>query len=154
MGSSFITKDEINGFWVRDSIMCVACWGLVETIDDMSLSRENFWLKVEFRDLIFNNSQGIFVGWMHLRLNKFLTNKSRVILFTEIISKTREFFLDKGEFIPLKELNSFQFILNAKINWGAPIKVSYVNTVLRLLYDVVNDKINTVIQLDDDIWNS
>jgi len=140
MASSFITKDNVHGFWISDSLMQVVCWGIVNVIDEIS-SNNNLWLKKELREHSYNNSQGIFIGFMHLRLGEFLINQERKNLFNEIILKTKKFLSNKGEYIPIKDLNDFQLISETKHKWQSPLKTERVIKILNYLEDVVNDKI-------------
>lgn len=148
MATSFITKDKIHGFWIHDSLMQVACWGIVSVIDMNSLDSES-WLKENLREHIFNNSQGIFVGFMHLELEEFLIKPERIQLFNEILDKTKSLFLSKGEGIPLHELNSFQKIQETAHRWISPLPTQRVVKVLTWLEDVVND--NILIKASDEI---
>ena len=139
MASSFITMDDTHGFWIRDSLMQVVCWGLVIVIDE--IPDDDFWAKGTFREHIFNNSQGIFVGFMHLLLDEYLITQKRKIDFCQIILNTKRFFLNKGDFIAIKELNDFQMIRDTKATWQSPLETSRVIKILSFLQDVVNNEI-------------
>lgn len=139
MASSFITKDKVHGFWISDSLMQVVCWGIVNVIDGTFLNKES-WLKDELREHIYNNSQGIFNGFMHLSLDEYLINHERKNLFNEIILDTKKFFLSKGDYIPIKDLNDFQLISETKHEWQSPLETERLIKILKYLEDVVNDK--------------
>ncbi|CAN5296715.1 hypothetical protein BH20BAC1_BH20BAC1_19630 [soil metagenome] len=130
MASSFITKDNVYGFWVKDSLMQVICWGIVNVIDNTFSDYKHYWLKNELREHIYNNSQGIFIGFMHLRLDEFLINQERKDLFNEVIYQTKEFFLAKGDYIPIKDLNEFQLIKEAKREWLSPLETKRMIKIL------------------------
>lgn len=149
MASSFITKDNLYGFWVNDSLMQVICWGLVNIIDITPSNDKNYWLKNEHRESIYDNSQGIFVGFMNLRLDEFLINQERKKLFQEIIFETKKFFLDKGNYISVKDLNNFQLINETKREWLSPLETKRLIKILNYLDDVVND--NIIIKDSDEI---
>ena len=140
MATSFITMDEVHGFWIGDSLMQVVCWGLVNTIDNSKVPEEE-WMKGEFREHIYNNSQGLFVGFMHLRLGEFLNSPSRKEAFKNCIERTKKFFFDKGEAIPIEELNDFQLIEETKAKWILPLEVTRVIKVLNYLEDMVDGKL-------------
>ena len=149
MASSFITKDNLYGFWVNDSLMQVICWGLVNIIDITPSNDKNYWLKNEHRESIYDNSQGIFVGFMNLRLDEFLINQERKKLFQEIIFETKKFFLDKGNYISIKDLNNFQLINETKREWLSPLETKRLIKILNYLDDVVNE--NIIIKDSDEI---
>lgn len=141
MASSFITKDNVYGFWINDSLMQVVCWGLVKIIDTTSTNDENFWLKNQHREIIYNNSQGIFIGFMHLDLDEFLITEGQKKLFSDIIFKTKIFFISKGEYITTKDLNDFQSIPETKREWLSPLETKRIIKILNYLDDLINDKI-------------
>jgi hypothetical protein len=149
MASSFITKDNIHGFWVNDSLMQVVCWGLVNVIDTTPSNDKNYWLKKEHREHIYDNSQGIFIGFMNLRLDDFLINQERKNIFKEIIFEAKKYFLHKGEYISAKDLNDFQLISESKREWLSPLETKRIIKILSYLNDVVNDKI--IIKDSDEI---
>ena len=149
MASSFITKDNIHGFWVNDSLMQVVCWGLVNVIDRTPSNDKNYWLNNEHREHIYDNSQGIFIGFMNLRLDEFLINLERTNLFKEIILEAKQYFLDKGEYISAKDLNDFQLIGETKREWLSPLETKRIIKILSYLDDVVSDKI--IIKDSDEI---
>jgi hypothetical protein len=140
MASSFITKDNIHGFWVNDALMQVVCWGIVNVIDEIP-SNDSFWVKGEFREHIFDNSQGIFIGFMNLGLREYLINQERNNLFNEILFEVRCFFKKKGDFIPMNELNDFQLIEETKREWISPLETKRVIKILDYLDDTVNERI-------------
>ena len=39
MASSFITIDNVHGFWISDSLMQVVCWGIINVIDEISSNK-------------------------------------------------------------------------------------------------------------------
>ena len=101
----------------------------------------NLWLKDELREHSYNNSPGIFIGFMHLRLGEFLINQERTNLFNEIILKTKKFFSSKDDYIPIKDLNDFKLISETKHKWQSSLKTERVIKIMNYLEDVVNDKI-------------
>jgi hypothetical protein len=141
MASSFITKNNLHGFWIDDSIMQVVCWGLVKAIDIVPLNDHNYWLKKEQREIIYDNSQGIFIGFMNIHLDEFLINQERKNHFLEIIFETKNIFLKKGEYISIKELNDFQLIKVTSRKWLSSLETKRLVKILNFLEDVVNDKI-------------
>lgn len=140
MSSSFITKDRIHGFWINDSLMQVACWGLVNVIDQRS-TREN-WMD-EFRDHLYNNSQGVFVGFMHLRLGDFLINDHRKQAVVDLVKETEKFFLKKGEYLDKDELNAFQIVTETKALWLSSLETKRMIKILDCLIDLVQDNVYT-----------
>jgi hypothetical protein len=141
MASSYITKDNVYGFWVDDSLMQVVCWGLVHAIDLTSSMDNKHWLKNEYREVVFDNSQGIFIGFMNLRLDEFLINQERKNDLKEIISETINFFLNKGEYISVEDLNSFQLINETKREWVSPLATKQLIEILNYLDELIDDKI-------------
>ncbi|MDI9363587.1 MAG: hypothetical protein QM541_01455 [Flavobacterium sp.] len=149
MATSFITKDNVYGFWINDSLMQVICWGLVSIIDEVPPTGLNNWLKTDFREIINDNSQGIFSGFMNLRFDEFLINQERENLFKDILYKTKKFFLSKGDYIPTNELNDFQLVYETKREWLYPLDTKRLIKVLNFILNVVNE--NIYIKEDDDI---
>lgn len=143
MASSFITKDGLHGFWVNDSLLQVVCWGIVKVIDDLPDVKSNFWIKNDFRKHIYNCSQGIFIGFIDLHLDEFITNDNRKELMNSIIDNVNNYFFNKGEFIPIKELNDFQIIKETKRVWVSPLSTQRVLKIIFYLKNLVNDKIET-----------
>jgi hypothetical protein len=100
----------------------------------------NEWTKGDFRALLFDNSQGVFSGFMHLRLNDFLIDEKRTDVFKGILVETMQSFENKGAYILLEELNSFQKILETKHIWVEALDVSRPIKALQFLSKVVEDK--------------
>lgn len=142
MASSFITKDNIHGFWVDDAIMQVACWGIVNVIDNSPSLHKHYWLKTEFRECVYDNMQGIFVGFMDIHLDDFLITEERRNLLNEVVTGANFFFLNKGEFISTDELNSFQLIKETKREWIFPLETKRLIKLLDYIADVINDNIS------------
>lgn len=136
MATSFITMNDVNGFWIDDGLMQVVCWGIVCTIDNDYLTNGE-WMKDNFREHIFNNSQGIFVGFMHLKLDDFLTSDYRISSFVECIERTKKMFLRFGDLIPVEWLNNFQLIDSTRREWVSPLQTKVVIKVLNSLELVV-----------------
>ena len=57
-------------------------------------------MKGEFREYIYNCSQGFFVGFTSLRLGEYILNQETLNEYNDLISKTKEFFLNNGNEIP------------------------------------------------------
>lgn len=136
MATSFITMNDVNGFWVDDGLMQVACWGIVCAIDN-SKTNNIEWMKNGFREHIFNNSQGMFVGFMHLSLDEYLTSESHFSSFIECIAYARKIFLGFGDLIPAEWANNFQLIDNTRREWLKPIETIAVIKLLNSLELVV-----------------
>ncbi len=143
MASSFITKDNIHGFWIDDSLMQVVCWGIANVIDAIPSNVKNYWLTNDCRERIYDNSQGIFIGFMNLGLDDFLINQERKNLFSEILYRTKEFILARGDYISVDDLNDFQLISEVKREWISPLETKRIIKVLSYIDDVVNDKITS-----------
>jgi hypothetical protein len=138
MSSSFITIDNEHGFWIDDAFMQIACWGLVEVIDKDS---EFVLMKGNFRDHLFDNSQGIFVGFMHLDLETYLVDQVHIETFKKCIDKTKFFFLNKGDSLSTEELNSFQLNEQTKAEWTLPLKTKRIIKVLGFLEALVDGRL-------------
>jgi hypothetical protein len=143
MASSFITKDDTQGFWIQDDLMQVVCWGLVNVIDALHSNDSNQWLKVDIREHMYDNSQGLFVGFMNLRLAEYLTDQERTRSFLSIIEKTKQFFCSCGDYISPDDLNSFQKISETRHIWITPLATERVIKILQYLDDLINEKIKT-----------
>ncbi|NJO25406.1 MAG: hypothetical protein HC867_06010 [Bacteroidia bacterium] len=77
---------------------------------------------------------------MHLKLNEYLNSKERIQAFKECIDKTKLFFLDKGSFISIDELNAFQLINETKHEWVQPLEVNNLINLLNQLEELVDKK--------------
>ena len=137
MATSFITKDDVHGFWIKDSLIQVICWGMVNVIDNSADILPD-WMDDEFRDYFFNTSQGLFVGFSNLSLDEYIVSKERAVQFTEIITKTKGFFLRKGDYISIDDLNDFQKVKETKRVWVLPLETARVIKILTYLEDVVH----------------
>jgi uncharacterized protein YutD len=100
-----------------------------------------FWVKGEFREHTFNNSQGIFIGFMHLRLEKFLVDQERKMLFDEILVEAKNFFSNMGDLVSVEDLNAFQLVKETKRTWLEPLETKRVIKILDYLELVVNDNL-------------
>ncbi len=149
MASSFITKDGVHGFWVNDSLLQVVCWGIVKVLDNLPDIKNNYWIKNDFRNHIYNCSQGIFIGFIDLHLDEFITNEVRKEMMNSIIDEVNKDFLMKGEFISIKELNNFQLIKETRREWITPLPTERILKVIFYLKNLINGKIKT--KEDDDI---
>lgn len=143
MATSFITKNDKYGFWIADSLMQIVCWGILKTIDSNEFPKNEDWLKVDFRELAYNNAQGYFNGFMYLDLHKFLIDQERISIFNKVIVDTKVFFLQKGDTFSPEEFEKFKTDSKLRRNWSEPIETKRLLNILDYLSDVVNDKITT-----------
>lgn len=141
MASSFITKDNIYGFWLHDSLIQVVSWVMVNVVDQNFL-KDRPWLR-EFRDDLFNNSQGMFVGFMSLRLNDFIITPERKQLYADIINEAKKFVRERGNFFSPDDLNSFQLIQDTKHEWTSTLPTKEVIKIFEIIEDLINDKLST-----------
>ncbi|MGN6419501.1 MAG: hypothetical protein ACTHMC_18520 [Pseudobacter sp.] len=139
MATSFISMNQKQGFWISDSFMQVICWGIVHSIDSCS-DVEFAWMKGEFRDHIYHCSQGLFVGFIDLSLDEYLVDDKRKSQMKICIEKTKTFFVSKGEFIPVEELNSFQRVPETKVNWTLPLSTKIPLKGLTFMIEIIDGK--------------
>jgi|GEM_PF-5754541 len=139
MATSFISEDYVEGFWVQDELMQVVCWGIVSVIDKLDAAK-GVWPNNGFRDYIYDNSQGIFVGFMNLSLEEYLINQNARLCFLKILKDTKSLFLAKGPVLNTYELNAFQLVKETKREWVKPLKVDLVIEVLNSLELLIGSK--------------
>jgi hypothetical protein len=137
MSTTFISFDSENGFWINDALTQVVCWGLVNVIDYNNNS-DISWIRGEYREYLYNCSQGIFVGFTDLRLGDYLINDQRIASFKNLLKQTEDYFIAKGYSIPIDELNSFQLVKETKREWTSPLEVSRILKILEYLKNLVN----------------
>jgi hypothetical protein len=138
MASSFITIDEIHGIWIDDHLMQVVCWGIVKTID-----KKVPLLERNFRNHLYDISQGLFVGFIDLRLNEYLNDSAKISEFEECLEATKNSFTDKGEFMSMIELNAFQVNPETKREWLQPLRTARVIKILEYLQDLIKGRIKS-----------
>ena len=142
MASSFIKWEigDTDGFWVKDSLMQVVCWGMINVIDRFD-SNDDDWLKIDAREHFYNVSQGIFVGFISLNLDEYLISRERINTFNKIIDETRLLFQGIGEYIDVDTLNDFQKIKETRAVWFSPLETELLIRVLICISAIVNHDI-------------
>jgi len=140
MGTSFISKDENHGFWIRDSLLQIICWAFYNVLNDPSIPLPD-WMQTEYKDYLYDCSQGLFVGFTTLRLSEYLSDPENTRPYTELIQYARIYFFNKGEIIVEDEINEFQKNTETQRKWIAPFETKRALKILGYLEDVINDRI-------------
>jgi hypothetical protein len=148
MSTSFISKDDMHGFWINDALTQIICWGFLGVIEDQSFHGPA-WMREEFKKYINNCSLGLFVGFTTLSLKKYIQTEENVEQFNHLIASTKSFFLDKGDFISTEQLNSFQTEKSTRTIWIEPFETKRAIKILDFIEDVVNDRLT--IKVSDEI---
>jgi hypothetical protein len=141
MATSFISKGGDHGFWVRDSLLQIVCWGFYNVLDNSAILLPD-WMKGEYREYVYHCSQGLFIGFTTLRLEEYLVNPERIHQYNELIQYARDFFLNKGEYISEGEVNGFQMVADTRSNWTKPFETKRAMKILDYIEDVINDRIS------------
>lgn len=141
MASSFISKDDVHGFWIYDDIFQVVCryieLVIIKFFPEMTGDE---WID-NLLELLDKNAKGLFHSYMHLNLDEFITNDIKRDIFNSFLEEAKVYISKKGEFIPLTELTVFYKEGKIDYEWKTPIKAERLIKVLNYLQDVVNDKI-------------
>jgi hypothetical protein len=150
MATSFISKheDSVHGFWIKDSLMQIICWAFYNVIDD-PLIKVPDWMDGEFKEYLYNCSQGLYVGFTTLNLGKYVLSDERVRQFNDLIESAKQYFLRKGDYINTDEINAFQKIAETKREWLSPFETARAIKILDYIEDVINDRIT--IKVNDTI---
>lgn len=135
MATSFITRDGKHGFWIQDHLMQVVCWGILIGFDKNPEYKQNF--DQEFLETIYSNSQGFFIGFMHLRLEDFVYSEERERDFLFILTQAKSFFSSRGDYLSIGELNSFQVHSDTRREWVKPLETRKVIGVLDVLIKII-----------------
>lgn len=146
MASSFITKDSKHGFWIHDSIFQVVSRLIYRVIEKEYINETDSWIG-EIQSLLDKNAKGIFHSYMHLNLDKLLSENDRVKKMTNICESTKGHVAQYGQHISSVELGEWFRSGEIGYQWNHPIETDRIVKVIQYLEDVINDKIT--IQVSD-----
>jgi hypothetical protein len=150
MASSFVSFDNIIGFWVSDSLLEITCSYIVKIIDEKSDEKPEWLLNMQ--NLLKENSEGLYPSYMHLGLSDYLNTEERKKYFLEILQLVRRALQKKGDRIEPEELNSF--VVNEELQglWSQPLETSLILKLINFLELLIAGDLK--IKVDDpvDYW--
>lgn len=149
MASSFISKDNKYGFWIRDSVFQIACRCLCSAIENESFDEKDRKWVDEFFILLDLNAKGIFHSYMHLDLDEVLIDQDRKPILSKICIQAEKYAKEKGEFIPVALLKDWYDNEKISYKWDSSFEVSRLVKVFNYLRDLIDDKI--IIKVNDEI---
>lgn len=158
MARSFIcfdnsdTSEEQIGFWISDSLLQVACRFIIEAIDNNSDGRYQ-WLKDDMRNHVYNNSVGLFGGFMHLNLSEYLSNDEKKEQFVTIIHAAKHLVADKDQ-LTVDELNAFRVNENVQGEWVKPLSTKSIIKVLNWIEMLILGDLKTTVndRTEGEFW--
>jgi hypothetical protein len=142
MASSFISKDNIYGFWVNDSIFQVVCRFLFIVISKQkSKNEKEIWVD-ELLKLLDNNAKGFYHSYMHLDFDDILKSDIIKNKFKEFCILTQNELFEMGEFISNNDLILWYNREEIGYKWVSPLGTKRIIKVIDYLQDIINNDIN------------
>ncbi|OQP63238.1 hypothetical protein A3860_25450 [Niastella vici] len=149
MARSFVCFDDSDtsenqiGFWIYDSLLQIACRFIVERIDNNS-DLSYHWLKGDIRNHIYNNSIGLFNGFMHLNLSEYLINDEKKEQFIAVIDSAKQLIANK-DYLSVEELNSLRIDKSLQGEWVSPLSTKSIIKIFDWIEMLIRGDLKTTL---------
>jgi len=131
MATTFIDYNENKGFWIAEIYMELTFEFILQTLEKIEFEAP---FKQEFKEDLEFNVNGFAKGMLVLTWHSFIKTNEDEELVIRILNETILLLKEKGEFIPIKELNDYEVKKEEDAaHWPKPFKTAEITKILETL---------------------